>query len=148
MENTSHIGQLSSIYKVCAGYIDLFTCTLHSLYLYLSVFSGKSRFFLRQFHFRYSLFVARFGDTTRFYTFLVNSTCRHISNREATTFAFSSVLRCKNGIKKFGNRIHSLWKIPNETRWEFIKQKKKQIGLCFIGVHKLDTLLNSRKFVS
>lgn len=26
--------------------------------------------------------------------------------------------------------------------------RKKQIGLCFIGVHKLDTLLNSRKFVS
>lgn len=146
MENTSHIGQLSSIYKVCAGYIDLFTCTLHSLYLYLSAFSGKSRIFLHQFHFRYSLFVARFGDTTRFYTFLVNSTCRHFSNREATTFAFSSALRCKNGIKKI-RKSNSL-ALKDTKRNEMRIYKKKQIGLCFIGVHKLDTLLNSRKFVS
>lgn len=130
MENTSHIGQLSSIYKVCAGYIDLFTCTLHSLYLYLSVFSGKSRIFLRQFHFRYSLFVARFGDTTRFYTFLVNSTCRHLSNREATTFAFSSVLRCKNGIKiRKSNSLALKDSKRNEMR--IYKTKKKTNWFMF-----------------
>lgn len=38
-------------------------------------------------------------------------------------------------------------KIPS-NRIEQKNKGKKQIGLCFIGVHKLDTLLNSRKFVS
>lgn len=35
-----------------------------------------------------------------------------------------------------------------KTKREERPTYQEQIGLCFIGVHKLDTLLNSRKFVS
>lgn len=40
-------------------------------------------------HFRDAFFVARFGDTTHFYTSLVNDVpAGSFANREATTFAF------------------------------------------------------------
>lgn len=67
-------------------------------------------------------------------------------------FTFCEVASRENG-KYFGKIQHSVRTLNAKHRKKKRKKppsqgEKKQIGLCFIGVHKLDTLLNSRKFVS